>query len=123
MDETESNRDQLEAQLAGFARIGAMENYPTAYPRRMDERIDALVEREAEGVLSIERTRRLDIVLCTGGPHVEVQWHENDRMEAVGFGWFGAGEVRRVLTDDERAGLTRSLGLDDFDETWEAVDR
>lgn len=123
-EERQSNRDQLEAQLEGFGRLGRLMDWGrvTAYPDRLEERIEALAEREGEGILSFEPMRRLDIVLCTGGPHCEVQWFEgSDRLEAVCFGWFGSGEVRRVLSDEEYDGFFRAIGYNDFDEAWEML--
>lgn len=124
-EEVKDNLNQLNAQLEGFDRLGRMIEYQdtTNYPDRLMERIEALAHREAEGVLSVEAERRIDIVLCTGGPHCEVQWFENDRMEAVCYGWFGAGEVRRPLGGDEEAGLRYALDLDNFDDRWDSIDR
>jgi len=115
--EYESNKAQAEAQISGWDRIALLESHRryTNFDRRLDERIEELVERETEGILSIEVERTLRVVLCTGGPHCEVRWPENGNPEVVCYGWFGGNRYERSLTDDEASVLERLIG-GDFDE-------
>lgn len=112
--EYESNRRQVDAQLAGFARLARLKDHrdATAYKRALDDRIDQREEMEREGILSIEMERTITVVLCTGGPHVEVRWPEGYNPHVVGYGWFGAGKIDRPLTTDEADGFYAIMGED-----------
>ena len=111
MTEFNSNREQAEAQLAGFATLAA-EQDETRFEQRIDD--------ERDSILSIDVERTVVVVLCTGGPHVEIRWTEDRTPMVHAFGWFGADEFSRELTDDEQAGLEVVLG--DFDDIAEVVD-
>lgn len=118
-NETESNRDQLEAQMEGFAGLGRLMGWETVtgYPDRLAERIERRIETEQENLLSVEIERTVRIVLCTGGPHCEIRWPENGNPTVVCYGWFGGNRVERGLTDDEVRAVERVVyGLDDIDE-------
>lgn len=70
---------------------------------------DWLDRSRYEGPLSISRhgvnhgdgwsTESVQIVLGTGGPHVEVQYR-GDRATVVAYGWFGADRVEMPVDSD-----------------------
>lgn len=111
-EEYESNKAQAEAQLSGWNRLAALEDWrsSTNFPDRLEEHIENRRDRESEGVLSVEVEKIVRIVLCTGGPHCEVEWKEGCNPEVVCYGWFGKGEYRRPLTSDEQSALETICG-------------
>jgi len=108
----ESNQQQAELQVEGFARLGMLQRASrrTEFPDRLDEWIEERSQQERNNVLSIEVDRMVRIVLCTGGPHCEVQWPEGDNPSVLCYGWFGADRFERELTQDEIAGIESALG-------------
>jgi hypothetical protein len=110
--EREQNEAQANAQVAGFKWLGRLQSHAgvTDFPRRLDERIDEVRERESEGVLEIAIEKTVRIVLGTGGPHTEIVWTEDKTPRVVCYGWFGADRYERDLDEDERAGLESALG-------------
>lgn len=69
--------------------------------------------------LSVEHTWRgaykddarwdgLTIVLCTGGPHVEIQYNGSGAM-VVGYGWFGSDRYTEFIEDDSVLALCEML--------------
>lgn len=115
--EYESNKAQAEAQVAGLARLGMLiSNYRhTEFPDILDRHVEERRDLEIENALSVEVERTVRVVLCTGGPHCEIRWDENrSKPDLICYGWFGAGEYRRTLTDEEFDGFVNAYG--DFED-------
>jgi hypothetical protein len=110
--ETEQNEAQANAQLEGIALLGRSEwsNIPSINYDGDNLNYDDLQERVSEQALSLEMSRTLKIVLCTGGPHCEIQWPEHGEPSIVCYGWFGAGHYERPLTSDEHTGVIAAYG-------------
>jgi IS5 family transposase len=104
--ELTENQQQAEAQLADFAELGRLfeeDDFP-------DETAERLAQDIQDGTLSVEVKKTVQIVLCTGGPHCEIQWTEGRLPSIVCYGWFGAGRYERQLTENERTALEYALG-------------
>lgn len=109
--EYESNKAQAEAQVEGWQRLA---NY--GYDAEDYDAYAEALQEETDNILSTELDRTIRVVLCTGGPHCEVRWVEDEgNALLVCYGWFGAGKYERRLSDDEMDAMRRIIG-GDFDE-------
>jgi len=124
-EEYESNKAQAEAQvedLAKLARLRERQHDAILFEDALEERSNKLQEEISENALSVEVEKIVRIVLCTGGPHCEIEWRESCRPVVICYGWFGAGEYRRTLSDDEVEAMEAAYG--DWDTlTYEEKER
>lgn len=75
--------------------------------------LEAVQEDAYSFPLSIELERTVRIVLCTGGPHVEVRVPERGGIDAAtAYAVWGTTRRERPLTTDETDAVERFYGAD-----------
>lgn len=118
-NEQEENRNQLESQMTGFARLGllAEARERTEFDDILERHIEERLEYEEGSALSIEMEKTVRIVLCTGGPHCEIRWPETGTPTVVCYGWFGSNRAERELTQRERDGVQEMYDIDQLFES------